>query len=120
MTDDELIAQAQRDFEIFSDGGSPEAIENSKRLIALARRGAAVKWRPIEEAPKDGTEMIVSHPIAGVCAAFCPGDGFAWHCMDGQNTVVGAKSGKSIPSMTSFLEPPTRFIPLSALGEPET
>lgn len=72
------------------------------------------QWKPIDSAPKDGTEIIVFHPEAGVCAAFCPGDGFAWHCMDGMNTVVGSKSGKSIPAMTSFLKPPTHWMPLPA------
>ena len=71
-------------------------------------------WQPIETAPKDGTEIIVSHPVAGVCAAFCPGAGFAWHCMDGQNTVIGSKSKTSIPSMTSFIKPPTHWMPLPA------
>ena len=71
-------------------------------------------WQPIESAPKNGNEIIVFHPIAGVCAAFCPGDGFAWHCMDGQNTVIGAKSKTSIPRMTSFIKPPTHWMPLPA------
>lgn len=72
------------------------------------------EWKPIESAPKDGTEIIVFHPQAGVCAAFCPGDGFAWHCMDGMNTGIGKKSGQSIPIMTSFVEPPTHWMPLPA------
>src|SRR5574343_5466 len=29
------------------------------RLFALARRGAAMQWRPIEEAPKDGTHVLL-------------------------------------------------------------
>jgi hypothetical protein len=70
------------------------------------------KWLPIETAPRDGTEIIVFHKVAGVCAAFCPGEGFAWHCMDGSNIVTGARSGKSIPSMTSFIELPTCWMPL--------
>lgn len=72
------------------------------------------QWKPIESAPKDGTEIIAFHPEAGVCAAFCPGEGFAWHCMDGMNTVVGRKSGQSIPVMTSFLKPPTHWMALPA------
>lgn len=71
-------------------------------------------WLDIASAPKDGTEIIVFHPEAGVCAAFCPGEGFAWHCMDGMNTVVGKKSRQSIPSMTSFILPPTHWMPLPA------
>ncbi|NYT67931.1 hypothetical protein [Pusillimonas noertemannii] len=81
----------------------------------LAERDAlreSQQWQPIETAPKDGTEVIVYHPEAGVCAAFCPADGFAWHCMDGQNTVVGTKSGRSIPRMTSFISPPTHWMPM--------
>lgn len=69
-------------------------------------------WMPIETAPKDGTEIIAFHPEAGVCAAFCPKEGFAWHCMDGCNTTVGSKSGVSIPRMTSFTRPPTHWPPL--------
>ncbi|OZI23721.1 hypothetical protein CAL26_09830 [Bordetella genomosp. 9] len=69
-------------------------------------------WRDIASAPKDGTEIIVFHPEGGVCAAFCPGEGFAWHCMDGMNKVIGQKSGNSIPRMTSFVQPPTHWQPL--------
>lgn len=72
------------------------------------------EWKPIDSAPKDGSEIIVFHPQAGVCAAFCPGDGFAWHCMDGMNTGIGKKSGQSIPIMTSFVEPPTHWMDLPA------
>lgn len=69
-------------------------------------------WLDIASAPKDGTEILVFHPEGGVCAAFCPGEGFAWHCMDGMNTVIGKKSRQSIPAMTSFTEPPTHWMPL--------
>lgn len=72
------------------------------------------EWKPIASAPKDGSEILVFHPEGGVCAAFCPGDGFAWHCMDGMNTVIGKKSRQSIPAMTSFMEPPTHWMPLPA------
>lgn len=69
-------------------------------------------WMPIETAPKDGSEIIVFHHAAGVCAAFCPGDGFAWHVMDGRNTMIGKISGKSLPTLTSFIDPPTHWMPL--------
>lgn len=76
-------------------------------------------WQPIETAPMDGTEIIVFHKEGGVCAAFCPGDGFSWHCMDGRNTAKGEKSGASIPVMTSFVKPPTHWMPLPLPPEGE-
>lgn len=33
--------------------------EDRHRLRDIARRGAPMQWRPIEEAPKDGTEVLV-------------------------------------------------------------
>ena len=33
--------------------------EASARFFALARRGAEMQWRPIEEAPKDGTMVLM-------------------------------------------------------------
>ena len=33
--------------------------EHRDRLFALARRGAAVQWRPIKEAPKDGSRILL-------------------------------------------------------------
>lgn len=87
----------------------------AKAVIAAlpAPAGESVtNWQPIETAPKDGTEIIVLHPEAGVCAAFCPAEGFAWHCMDGSNTTIGSKSRASIPRMTSFIEAPTHWQPL--------
>jgi hypothetical protein len=107
VTDDELIARLQRDFEIFSEGGSSEVIENSKRLIALARRGAAVKWRPIEEAPNDGGWLLGDF-----------GDGYDLRPM---MWMPSKKSWCDVPDGDRFDDgKPTRFIPLSALGEPET
>jgi hypothetical protein len=40
---------------VFSPGKEMEEFDH---LLALARRGAAVQWRPIEEAPKDGKEVL--------------------------------------------------------------
>lgn len=73
-------------------------------------------WRPIAEAKKDGKPVIVFHPEGGVCEAFCPGDGYAWHCMDGTNTTVG-ENGISRPRLTSFVTRPTHFM---LLPEPPT
>jgi len=33
--------------------------EKLNRLFALARRGAAMQWRPIQTAPKDGTPILL-------------------------------------------------------------
>lgn len=99
-----------RDQEMYA-AGIKVGEENAKHNAAI--RGCA-GWLPIESAPKDGTEIIVFHPKAGVCAAFCPGDGFAWHCMDGMNTAIGKNSGQSIPVMTSFVDAPTHWMPLPA------
>jgi len=90
----------------------PEILEVHREGQQPAQAAVPEGWQPIESAPKNGNEIIVFHPIAGVCAAFCPGDDFAWHCMDGQNTVIGAKSKTSIPRMTSFIKPPTHWMPL--------
>ena len=45
MTDEELISR-------FEEAKSLRG-EDYLRLIALARRGAAVQWRPIKQAPRD-------------------------------------------------------------------
>ena len=44
----------------------PEVMD---RLLSLASRGAAVQWRPIEEAPRDGTPVSLWRPKAeqGFC-----------------------------------------------------
>lgn len=76
-----------------------------------------MEWQPIATAPKDGTEIVVFHREAGVCAAYCPGEGYAWHTMDGSNTVPvkdahGNDTGLTRPRLTSFVEDPTHWMPL--------
>jgi hypothetical protein len=93
VTDEELIAKAEDVLGYFWP-----------RLIALARRGAAVKWRPIEEALKDGTRILAWSP-EWTAAATC-----SWY----------GESFKQHYELPSFKFQPTHFIPLSALGEPET
>jgi hypothetical protein len=75
-----------------------------ERLKPLARRGAAVKWRPIEEAPKDG-EFVIIVEASGYkhVGQFCESGYWRGNILD--------KSGTWKPA---------HFIPLSALGEPET
>ena len=57
-TDAEVVERVKREW----DGDNVPCVEDFDQLIALARRGAAVQWRPIEEAPKDGTWILVGAP----------------------------------------------------------
>lgn len=85
------------------------------RLDAIASQQG---WQTIETAPKDGAAVLIYHPQGGVCEGFCPGDGYGWHCMDGVNTYVGAKSGVSLPRMTTFTTTPTHWRPLPPAPQP--
>lgn len=125
MTPSEIIARGiwsqiwtfPESWEGGSEGDQRVAIAIAEAAVtSLTQSGLAIVpgWQPIETAPKDGTEIVVYHPEAGVCAAFCPSAGFSWHCMDGANTTIGAKSKVSIPTMTSFVRPPTHWMPLPA------
>ena len=55
----------------FLDGliGRPITVSDRVRLFALARRGTAVQWRPIEEAPKDELILVGPTKRMGICAA---------------------------------------------------
>lgn len=68
-------------------------------------------WRPIETAPTDGTEFVVFHKEAGVCACFRTGPTSAWYCMDGWNTYKNA-DGSERPGLTSFVSPPECWQPM--------
>jgi hypothetical protein len=97
-------------------------LEEIDDLCALARRGAAVRWRLIEEAKYEGQQwdaviwggtmdntasMGQPYPHTGPSAATLTSQG--WRCSD-------SSSGYE----EYYTYEPTRFIPLSALGEPET
>ena len=71
--------------------------EKLARLFALARRGAAVQWRPIEEAPKDELILVGPTKRMGICAAMN-------HSRDGWVTETCADW---VPIYT-----PTHFMPL--------
>ena len=58
------------------------------RLFTLARRGAAVPWRPIEEAPKDGTEFIAYRPDAGVFTASYDPEQECWFANHGYEDIT--------------------------------
>lgn len=119
-TVDEVMALAHEAAANFGDRlyrGDPflELREAVTRLAA----SAADQWRTIESAPKDGTAVLIYHPEGGVCEAFCSGNGYAWQCMDGTNTVT-AKSGLQIPRMTAFVSDPTHWMPLPPAPKPTT
>ena len=55
----EFVERMKREW----DGDNVPCVEDFDQLIALARRGAAMQWRPIEEAPSTGMgpQMILGH-----------------------------------------------------------
>lgn len=74
------------------------------------------QWQPIESAPKDGTPVLVFHPVGGVCEAWALGDSGPWYCIDGTNVVEAKDIHGNVlgmrPALTSFVEPPTQWMPL--------
>lgn len=76
------------------DAAFIDAVEESlgslvpKYLYDLARRGAAVQWRPIEEAPKDGTEFIAYRPDAGVFTASYDPEQECWFANHGYEDIT--------------------------------
>lgn len=98
--------------------GTPEQRFNMAAIITdhLAQLRSSSEtpagaWLPIETAPSDGTEFIVFHKEAGVCACFRTGPESSWYCMDGWNTYVNADGSKR-PGLTSFVDPPERWMPM--------
>ncbi len=106
MTDDFILDK----WADFASSGWPVQFDKDDlpqllRLLALARRGAAVKWRPVAEAPKDGTFMFCQTASGfQIILQFCQ-DGY-WRRDARDDGKHGAWH-------------PTHFIPLSALGVPE-
>lgn len=85
-------------------GSSPWNIENA-RDIAKAALVAAEKaaWRPIEEAPDDGTPILVTGGAKHGQQVNCvPADGGWWRMQIGQLSAI-----------------PTHFRPLPTPGEPD-
>lgn len=98
MTDDELIAWLENSLQFRSDIHPID----SDRLIALARIGASVMPRPIEEAPEDGTKIL----LMGNGPGFWATEG-AW--------VGHASEWRDATSFTFKLVEPHSWLPLSAL-----
>jgi hypothetical protein len=99
VTDDELIEKAENVLRYFWP-----------RLITLARRGTAVKWRPIDDDAKSGLPMLCQCNMEGI--EYCDvlyyeatEPEFPWR----NNECEGYRE-----------DVPVSFIPLSALGELET
>jgi hypothetical protein len=79
-----------------------------ERIFNLALRGAAVRWRPISDAPPYRRVSVWVPASAGR-------NGHIRH-----NTIWGADEGKwwTDENLDAFEVQPTHFILLSALGEP--
>jgi hypothetical protein len=108
VTDDELLAALHR--HLFGLGIGGYTVSDCDRLIALARHGAAVKWRPIDDDAKSGLPILCRCNMEGV--EYCDvlyyeatEPEFPWR----NNECEGYRE-----------DVPVSFIPLSALGEPET
>lgn len=77
--------------------------EHRKRLFALARRGAAMQWRPIEAAPKDGTPLLLLWPDAAEKMAVMWWDGY---CEGWMGYYDGINPGQMPPTHWMPLPPP--------------
>jgi hypothetical protein len=104
VTDDELIAWAETEIRDFPPMYG--LLEEWSRLIALARRGTAVKWRPIDDDAKSGHPMLCQCNMEGI--EYCDvlyyeatEPEFPWR----NNECEGYRE-----------DVPVSFIPLSALG----
>ena len=106
-------------------GAHPQAVNNIRQAIAQreAQVGVLVEalgkervWQPIETAPMDGTAILVSHPVGGVCEAWALKEDGEWYCVDGTNLVEAKSPSGTVlglrPALTSFLTPPTHWMPL--------
>lgn len=109
---DEQFVERMRDC-VISFGGFRYALpmsnrEDLDRLLSLTLRGAAVRWRPIEEAP----------PYRHVSVWIPPSPGKKGHIR--HHALWCADEGKwTDENFEAFEVPPTHFIPLTALGEPD-
>lgn len=99
-TDAEFVERMLADCETFGFDGL-----DIERMRSLARRGAAMQWRPIEEAPKDGPFVLLFNAAS---EAWCPtiarwnGDG--WGDEEGTFHIPGL----NMPTHWMPLPPPPK------------
>ena len=89
--------------------------EHRKRLFTLARRGAAMQWRPVEEAPKDGGPFLV---FGGTWEGEISGPSYASgsiSLVEGEEFCV-----EGTDYYSAYISEPTHFMPLPPppAGEP--
>ncbi len=99
MTNEQLLSLADL---MVEQGSVFETPGYFSRLVELARIGASVMPRPIEEAPKDGTKIL----LMGNGPGFWATEG-AW--------VGHASEWRDATSFTFKLVEPHSWLPLSAL-----
>lgn len=90
------------DIEAIRVGYTPEKRFDLTRLCDLALRGLATRKRPIEEAPKDGSPVLLLRGGHGWKQGYWSTVFDCWFIQG-----IGFISGG----------PPTHFIPLKSLGE---
>jgi hypothetical protein len=74
------------------------------RCSSWADRLAALGWRPIESAPKDGTYILASDGEDEGCAVVrwdCDGWCYAWHEYDGPMQMHSATHWMPLPAATT-------------------
>ena len=81
----------------------PIILERLGEIHALAIRGLETQWKPIEQAPKDGTKVLVRTNTVHDLPSFC--------CI----AAYDSEAGWCVDELREAIE----FIILSALGEPK-
>lgn len=99
--DAEFVERIKREW----DGDNVPCVEDFDHLISLARRGAAMQWRPIETAPKDGTPLLLLWPDAAEKMAVMWWDDY---CGGWMGYYDGINPGRMPPTHWMPLPPPPK------------
>ena len=93
----------------------PIILERLGEIHALAIRGLETQWRPIDQSPKDGTDILAFGGRRGSEMS-----GHEYEVDHEGPTLVSWESGHwwEPGEMCNYVKP-TKFILLSALGEPK-